>query len=65
MSLTSQELAVMDHLVEAVNGFLDLPDKHPSDVAEFIQHIHVLQRHVMSRLARRAHPEIFGTKPSS
>jgi hypothetical protein len=58
--LTPEEQQVIHHLVEAYNLFVDLPDKHVSDDAEFSRYIHILQRHVMGRLARRTHPEIFG-----
>jgi len=59
--LSKAELSVLNHLVSAYNEFADLPDHRADDATEFAQHIHVLQRHVMARLARRMHPDLFGT----
>jgi hypothetical protein len=58
-TLTPDEKAIIDKLADAFNTFYMLENKHPSDVGEFAHHIHILQRHVMARLARRTHPEIF------
>lgn len=60
--LTSKEKEVIEKLANAYNIFVTLPDKHVSDDIEFSKYIHILQRHVMARLTRRIHPEIFGKK---
>lgn len=57
--LTEREQAVIENLTEAYNIFVELPNHHPSDCADFTHYIHVLQRHVMARLARRCHLELF------
>jgi hypothetical protein len=57
--MTPEELAIIDKLADVFNDFCNLENKHPSDVGEFAHHIHILQRHVMARLARRTHPEVF------
>ena len=49
--LNEQEMKVLDHLRDAVNVFLFLPESHPADEPEFIIHIHGLQNIVMSRPA--------------
>lgn len=59
MTLTTRETVVIEKLADAFNEFCQLDRKHPSDLQEFAHHIHVLQRHVMARLARRTHPELF------
>lgn len=60
--LTRAEMAVVDRLSEAMSLFADLPEMHPSDRGEFAHHVHILQRAVMCRSARRAHPEVFGKR---
>ncbi len=57
--LTDDEKKVIEHLTDAYNMFVSLPRQHPSDTEDFSRHIHILQRHVMARLARRMHPEMF------
>jgi hypothetical protein len=58
--LTEHETEIIETLGRAFNTFVVLPDQRPGDAVEFAHHIHILQRHVMARLARRLHPEIFG-----
>jgi len=60
IGLTTEEQTILNHLIDAYNEFISLPEQHPQDNDEFTQHIHILQRQVMSRLARRVHPELFG-----
>lgn len=56
-SLMSEgEKAVMAHLVAAVNEFSALPEGHPSDVADFVFHIHALQNMLGCRVAARLEP---------
>tara|TARA_Y100000034_G_C6590635_1_gene256560 strand:+ start:149 stop:433 length:285 start_codon:yes stop_codon:yes gene_type:complete len=51
--LSREEMRIISKLSEVMNLFSELGDPHPSDAVEFSQGIHVLQRHVMARLARR------------
>ncbi len=61
LKLTINEREIIDHLAHAFNKFVELPSRHPSDAEDFARHIHILQRHVMARLPRRIHPEMFGS----
>lgn len=49
--LTDDEMAVMNALTEAWNGFLKLPCLHSDDVNDFRNGVHTLQRIIMSRPA--------------
>lgn len=49
MSLTKQEQDVMDSLVKAWNGFVELPVLHPWHNQEFMHAIHECQMIVMAR----------------
>ncbi len=51
--MTEQENRIVDLLGEVWNQFLNLPVEHESDVREFQYGIHILQRQVMCRPARR------------
>lgn len=51
--MTDQERKVLDALSAAWNEFLSLPEEGPHDTDEFRQHIHILQRQIMSRPTRR------------
>ena len=53
--LTPAEQAVMDHLVAAWNGFVDLPVQHPSDKPEFASALHRIQYLLGMRVVRREH----------
>jgi hypothetical protein len=57
--MTPDEITVVEKLADAFNAFVALSNSHPNDRDEFAHHIHILQRQVMARLARRAHPDIF------
>lgn len=61
--LSKEEQSLIDQLAAVYNEFIKLPGKHPSDDREFEHGVHVLQRHVMARLARRIHPELFRPAP--
>ncbi len=60
MKLNAKEIAITELLGRCYDMFCELHEHHPNDKAEFIQHIHVLQRQVMARLARREHPTVYG-----
>jgi hypothetical protein len=55
---TEEEKLVLKKLLEAVNAFHDLPEMHPNHPREFNDAVHVAQRIVMSRIARRCEPEV-------
>lgn len=57
--MTDKEKALVEMLGECYNQFVELDDKHHCDDTEFAQAIHMLQRQVMCRLARRQHPQFF------
>jgi hypothetical protein len=59
MKLTMSERNLIQSLGNCYNSFCSLDNHHPNDTEEFARHIHVLQRQVMARLARREHPETF------
>lgn len=51
--MTPAEREVFDRLVEAWNAFLLLPNEHADDNDEFRYSIHILQRQILARSARR------------
>jgi len=51
--MTPQERAAFDALVIAWNAFAALPTEHGDDTTEFRTGIHVLQRQILARPARR------------
>lgn len=61
--LTDTELSLITDLGRCHDKFCKIIEKegleHPSDREDFTKNIHMLQRHVMARVARRAHPELF------
>jgi hypothetical protein len=54
--LTAEEQVVMDHLLAAWNGYVNLPVQHPADLPEFMHSFHDLQRLMGMRVVRRDHP---------
>jgi hypothetical protein len=61
VGLTDDELEVARVAGEAATKFAALPPMHPSDLADFVHHVHALQSLVMARAAQRAHPDVFPT----
>ncbi|WP_139150004.1 hypothetical protein [Sphingobium yanoikuyae] len=51
--MTEDELAVVDQLGHAWDGFLRLPALHSSDRMDFMKAIHDAQRIIMARPAMR------------
>jgi hypothetical protein len=51
--MTDDEKEIVELLGKVWNQFLTLPVEHESDVREFQYGIHILQRQVMCRPARR------------
>lgn len=62
MKLNAKEIAITELLGRCYTMFCELHNNHPSEQVEFSQYIHILQRQVMSRLARKEHPTVFGIK---
>lgn len=60
-SFSIQENHVMSHLAYAYNDFASLEQTHPSDIQDFIFHIHALQRIMGQRILRRDYPKVFPT----
>lgn len=59
--LTGEERIVMDNLVEAWNGYCNLPKQHPTDLTEFCDGVHRCQSLLMMRILRRDYPEGYPT----
>lgn len=57
---TSEELT-MKHLISAYEEFSHLEQTHPSDITDFVFHIHALQRILGQRVLRRDYPNTFPT----
>jgi hypothetical protein len=55
--LTLEEDNILHHLKCAYEVFRRLPDKHPSDMPEFVLSVHRLQNLVAFRVARRVDPD--------
>lgn len=53
MSLTDNEMVVLNWLASAYNLFVELPSQHPSHNREFEMAIHAAQRIVMCRSVER------------
>lgn len=59
MSLTAQELKVLNLLADALIAYHQLEPYRPSDAPEFDTAIHAAQAIVMSRVAVRSHRDLF------
>jgi len=57
--LTYEEKEVLDYLTIAHNEFVKLPRQHPSEITEWVYHLHALQRILGFRLTQRVMPNIF------
>jgi hypothetical protein len=55
--LTPEELEISKHIVAAWNGFVKLKQTHPSDINEFHQAVHTLQKTMGMRILRRDYPD--------
>jgi hypothetical protein len=56
---TYNEKEIMEKLVEAHALYIDLNKQHPSDMPEWANAIHDLQKLMAMRIVRREHPDIF------
>lgn len=57
--LTPEEKALIEKVAGIWSDFIQLPRYHPADLEDVEFHIHALQNIFMSRVAVRAHPELF------
>ena len=53
------EEVIMGIIVNAHNSFIELEQTHPSDIQDWTNAIHTLQRIMMARVTRRDYPEQF------
>jgi hypothetical protein len=60
--IEQQERKVLKLTAECWNEFIKLESTHPSDTNDFADGIHILQRILAMRMARRDHPDIFPIK---
>ena len=58
---TKEEQVVMAAIVTAYNTFVQLEQTHPSDIKDFTDAVHTIQRILSVRINRRDYPEIFQT----
>ncbi|MEY3811676.1 MAG: hypothetical protein RIT11_777 [Pseudomonadota bacterium] len=56
---TEQEQKIMDKIVEVHNMYIELEKTHPSDLPEWVNSIHNLQKIMGMRILRRELPETF------
>ena len=54
-----EEQKIMDYLVNAWNGFINLETLHPSDKKDFMEGIHRCQRVISMRVLIRDYPNDF------
>jgi len=62
--MTEDEVQILETLVKAHNIFTSLDQYHPDDAHEWGQHLHGLQNIIMSRVAVRSDPVLFGLDPA-
>jgi hypothetical protein len=58
---TEDEQEIMDRLVDIHNKYINLEITHPSDLPEWINSFHSLQKIMGMRILRREHPNTFPT----
>jgi hypothetical protein len=56
---TEDERRLLQLTVALWNGFVELPDLHPSDRAEMCRDVHNIQHRLMARAVRRGDPNYF------
>jgi len=56
---SKEEQEIMDLLVEAHNKFSQLEPTHPSDITEWVFHLHGMQKILGQRVLRRDYPDKF------
>lgn len=58
---TLEEQKISNSIVAAHNEFIKLEPTHPSDIVDWVNAIHTLQRILGGRILRRDYPETFST----
>ena len=53
------EKKLLDAIIGVHHTFIDMPRIHPSELADWVNAIHNLQRIIATRIASIEHPEIF------
>lgn len=56
------EKDILEYISESWNLFSKLPQTHPSDIEDFAQGVHDLQKVIGMRMIRRERPDVFPTK---
>lgn len=59
--LTIAEKRVMELLIQAYQGFIDIPRQHPDEMRDFVDGIHRIQDVMSVRVVRRHYPEYWAT----
>jgi hypothetical protein len=59
---TEKELEIINKIVEIHGLYISLEKMHPSDLPEWVNSIHNLQKIMGMRILRREFPEIFFSK---
>lgn len=57
--MTDKEIEILNKLAEIHNDYLSLPAQHQSDIVEWVQGIHYLQRIIATNQVRRDHTDLF------
>ena len=56
---TKKEQEIMDKIIEIHNMYIELEKTHPSDLPEWVNSIHDLQKIMGMRILRREYPNTF------
>lgn len=56
---TEQEQDIMNKIIDIHNMYVELEKSHPSDLPEWVNSIHDLQKLLAMRILRRELPETF------
>lgn len=59
--MNKREIEILDLLVKANDLYLHVEVQHPSDIPDWNNSIHTLQRILMCRETRRSNPDLFKT----
>lgn len=65
MCETDTEQEILNLTAQCWNKFIKLEQTHPSDIDDFANAIHDLQKIIALRMCRRSNPEIFPIKKRS
>lgn len=59
--IVDKETLILSSINLGHDVFSGLVMTHPNDLADWVVHIHALQRIIATRIVRRDHPELFAT----